>query len=48
MFLQVIQPAIVPTMPEDNTIRKIILGGIGSLGLAILLAFFLDYVFNRW
>jgi len=48
MFLQVIQPAVVPTMPEDNTIRKLVLGGLGSLGLAVLLAFFLDYVFNRW
>lgn len=48
MFLQVVQPAVVPTMPEDDTISKLILGGLGSLGLAILLAFFLDYVFNRW
>jgi uncharacterized protein involved in exopolysaccharide biosynthesis len=48
MFLQVIQAADIPSGPEDNTVRTLVLGAVGSLGLSILLAFILDYLFRRW
>lgn len=47
-FIQVIQPASVPSIPEDNTVKTWGLGIAASLGLAILLAFFLDYLTKRW
>jgi len=47
-FIQVIQPASVPTNPEDNTLRTWALGIAASFGLAVLLAFFLDYLTKRW
>lgn len=47
-FIQLIQPASVPTNPEDNTLKTWALGIAASLGLGILLAFFLDYLTKRW
>ncbi len=48
MFIQVIQPANLPTSPEDDTINTLSLAAVGSLGFAVLLAFFLDYISKRW
>jgi uncharacterized protein involved in exopolysaccharide biosynthesis len=47
MFLQIIDPADVPTAPVSSPMRTYILGAVGSLGLGILLAFFLDYLFAK-
>lgn len=47
MFLQIIDTADVPDAPTGQPIRTYSLGFIGSLGLCILLAFFLDYLFVR-
>jgi uncharacterized protein involved in exopolysaccharide biosynthesis len=48
MFIQLIQAANPPSSPQDTTIRTISLGAVGSLGLAILLAFLLDYILKKW
>jgi uncharacterized protein involved in exopolysaccharide biosynthesis len=47
MFLQIIDAAEVPDAPTGQPIRTYTLGFVGSLGLGILLAFFLDYLFVR-
>jgi capsule polysaccharide export protein KpsE/RkpR len=48
MFIQVMQEALPPTSAEDTTVRTFALGALGSLGFAILLVFFLDYITKRW
>lgn len=44
-FIQVIEPAGLPEEPENNSIQVLVLGIIGSVGFAVILAFVLDYFF---
>ena len=46
-FLQVIEPAEIPSDSEGSSARTLIMGLIGSLGLGILFAFFSDYLFGN-
>jgi uncharacterized protein involved in exopolysaccharide biosynthesis len=42
-FIQIVEPAELPLRPVDNAKRLLILAMAGSLGLGMLLAFFLEY-----
>lgn len=42
-FIQVIQPAVPPAKAANSSFKLLALGIVGSLGLAIILAFVLDY-----
>lgn len=48
MFLQIIQQADLPHTAMDNTVKTLTLGAVASLGFAVLLAFFLDYLRFSW
>lgn len=45
-FLQITSPAGVPSETDGSVLQTIILGLVGSIGLGLLLAFFMDYFFG--
>lgn len=45
-FLQIVSPALPPQNSTSNNKRLIIFGLVGSLGVAVLLAFLLEYLRN--
>lgn len=46
-FIQVVEPAVEPAEPIDNTLKFMALGILGSLGFGVILAFLLDYLTVR-